>query len=567
MLELPESVDRNVSNYLKNIGAIRPEQYYQSTMLHTTSKQGIVENLIARGVITEQAIQKKISEKHGLKQTEIQYDMLTIRPFSDKITDEYILKNRLIPYQDNGNSVAVAVGDADAIPHAQKLKDLLGKEIEVHVAPLFSFQRCLTTLAATASNTNTRNQEKSLAQKQSGQPGQSGQPESNIIDYVNKILEKAIRMKASDIHLEAYKETFRLRFRKDGVLKQMHEFEDFLQENFSAVIARIKILSSMDISERRLPQDGGMAHYLDDKRVDLRVSVLPTKHGERAVLRIMNHEVAKLSLEQLGMKENDLERLRKCIYSPQGLILVTGPTGSGKSTTLYSIIKQRNEPDVNILTAEDPVEYDLTGVGQVAVRDSIGLTFAAALRSFLRQDPEIIMVGEIRDTETSDIAIKAALTGHLVLSTLHTNDAPSTITRLRNMGIPPYLLSSSLTVIIAQRLVRINCDHCKVADTDQSPSRLIALGFKEEQAKQITTYSCSGCNNCMKTGVKGRKAVHEVLVVTPAIRDAILADASENTMREIAKKEGFSTMQDVGRELIAEGSITIKEFMRVLVTE
>lgn len=566
MSKLPEAVDRSVSNFLKNVGAVRPEQYYQSAMLHTTSHQGIVENLIERGIISERAIQDKISERHGLKKTDIEGDMFNARPFAETITDEFIIKNRLIPYQDNGNSLSVMVADADAITSALKLQSMVGKEIDIRVAPLFAFEKYIGQLASQTSNSNKPKQSTSTTAN-NAKAGESKEAESDIIDFVSKMFEKAIRMKTSDIHLEAYKSTFRIRFRKDGVLKEIQEYREFLIDNYQAIVARIKILSALDISERRLPQDGGMTFYLDDKKIDIRVSILPTKHGERGVLRIMNHEVAKLSLEQLGMTEDDLANVKKAICSPQGMILVTGPTGSGKSTTLYSVIKARNEPDVNILTVEDPVEYDMEGIGQVAVKDSIGLTFASALRSFLRQDPEVIMVGEIRDAETSDIAIKAALTGHLVLSTLHTNDAPSTVTRLRNMGVPAYLLSSSLTLIVAQRLVRINCDKCRVLDDDQNPARLISVGFPEDKAHEIKTYSCKGCDACMKTGVKGRKAIHEALVVSPAIKDAILNSASEPAIRELARKEGFSTMQDKGRALVASGMISLKEYLRVLMTE
>lgn len=570
MAKLPDAIDKSISNFLKNTGAIRPEQYYQSVMLSTKSQQGIVANLVERGVISEQSIQEKISQQHGLQKIEINNGMFSSRPFADKITNEFILKNRVVPFQDNGNSVSIAIADVDALANVKKLKGMLGKEVETYVAPIFAFEQCINALTPFSSNSNapapnkppTPNKGPAAKQTEAYQ-----EAESAIIDFVNSIIKRAVTAKASDIHIEAYKETYRLRFRIDGVLKEMEEYSDFLSANYSAVIARIKILSSLDISERRLPQDGGMAFYLDEKKIDIRISILPIKHGERAVLRIMNHDVANLTLEELGMTPENLARLKKVSYAPQGMILVTGPTGSGKSTTLYSIIKERNAPDVNILTVEDPVEYDLDGVGQVAVKESIGLTFSSALRSFLRQDPEIIMVGEIRDTETSDIAIKASLTGHLVLSTLHTNDAASTITRLRNMGVPSYLLCSSLSLIVAQRLVRVNCEKCKVLDEDQSPHRLMAIGFTEEKAAQTKIHTCKGCRACYGTGVHGRKAIHEVMVINNAIRDAVLENASESTLREVARKDGFVTMYEKGRELVEQGIISIREFQRVLMSE
>jgi type IV pilus assembly protein PilB len=395
---------------------------------------------------------------------------------------------------------------------------------------------------------------------------------SNVIDFVSNVIENAITLGISDIHFEPFENSARLRYRGDGVLREVPELSEFLHENYSAIATRVKILSSLDISERRLPQDGAIQY--DYKQgtdlVNLRVSILPTTCGERIVMRVMDKSALNMPLSKLGFSEDCEKKLIKAIHSPQGMILVTGPTGSGKSTTLYAVLNQLNQPEVNLMTAEDPVEFDVDGIGQVHVKDSIGLTFTAALRSFLRQDPEVIMVGEIRDKDTGDIAVKASLTGHLVLSTLHTNDAPSTITRLINMGIPSYLITSSLTLVIAQRLARKICPDCKAEDTDCTNEQLMALGFTEEELAEgtIKPFIGKGCPACMDSGSKGRRAIHEVLVVTRNIKEAILAGANDLEIGKVAQeKDGFEAMQDVGKRLIKEGIITIEEFKRVLMIE
>lgn len=395
---------------------------------------------------------------------------------------------------------------------------------------------------------------------------------SNVIDFVSNVIENAITLGVSDIHFEPFENTARLRYRNDGVLKEVPELSDFLHENYSAVSTRVKIISSLDISERRLPQDGAIQFdYKQGKdKVNLRVSILPTTNGERIVLRVMDKSALSMPLAKLGFSSDCEKKLQKAIHSPQGMILVTGPTGSGKSTTLYAVLNALNSPEVNLMTAEDPVEFVVEGIGQVHVKEAIGLTFTAALRSFLRQDPEVIMVGEIRDKDTGDIAVKASLTGHLVLSTLHTNDAPSTITRLINMGIPAYLITSSLTLVIAQRLARKICSECKIENPEGTKEQLFTIGFTESEIseKDIKSYVGKGCPACNDSGIKGRRAIHEVLVVTRNIKEAILAGANDLEIGNIAKdKDGFESMQDVGKRLVAEGIITMEEFKRVLIVE
>lgn len=393
---------------------------------------------------------------------------------------------------------------------------------------------------------------------------------SSVIDFVNNAIENGITLGVSDLHFEPFEDTARLRYRRDGVLSEVTEFSQFLYENYSAISARVKIMSSLDISERRLPQDGAMSfdYKNGEDRVDLRVSVLPTTCGERIVMRIMDKTALQMPLENLGFSEDTFAKLQKAIHSPQGMILVTGPTGSGKSTTLYAVLNSLNSEGINLMTAEDPVEFNVEGIGQVHVKDSIGLTFTAALRSFLRQDPEVIMVGEIRDKDTGDIAVKASLTGHLVLSTLHTNDAPSTITRMINMGIPSYLITSSLTLVVAQRLGRMICKECKIEDETIGVEHLKAIGFLDEELSGAKAYKGTGCDKCMNSGIKGRRAIHEILVVTANLKEAILAGANDVELGKLAaEKDGFKTMQEVGRGLIKDGIITIEEFKRILMVD
>lgn len=390
----------------------------------------------------------------------------------------------------------------------------------------------------------------------------------DVVNGVNKIFETAVLEKVSDIHLEKFRDKARLRFRKNGVLITPKNLQGFVEKNYSAIISRIKIISGLDIAERRLPQDGG-ANFVAPKSkidVDLRVSIVPTSTGERAVMRILNKASLSLDINSLGFSDAQLKVFQSSIESPQGLVLVTGPTGSGKSTTLYGAINYLNKDDVNILTAEDPVEYTVSGVGQVQMKEEIGLTFAAALRSFLRQDPEIILVGEIRDGETADIATKAALTGHLVLSTLHTNSAVGAITRLINMGLPNYLVSNALTCVVAQRLIRTICPKC-AQDLPQSavdefrghPMFSQLLGAKLRHG--------AGCAHCNNTGFSSRRAVHEVLNVDANLKALINKEASELDMINAARERKFQTMFERGLDFVRSGETSFDELLRSIPLE
>ena len=386
--------------------------------------------------------------------------------------------------------------------------------------------------------------------------------EAPVIKLVNVILMSAISKGASDIHIEPYEKEYRVRYRMDGILYNIMAPPLKMRD---AITSRVKIMAKLDIAEKRLPQDGRIKIRFSDngqaKDIDFRVSCLPTLFGEKIVMRLLDKGKLMLDMTKLGFEPESLAKLETQIAKPWGMCLVTGPTGSGKTNTLYSSIAKLNTPETNIMTAEDPVEFNLIGVNQVQVRESIGLNFAAALRSFLRQDPNIILVGEIRDFETAEIAVKAALTGHMVLSTLHTNDAPSTINRLMNMGIEPFLVASSLNLVCAQRLVRRVCVNCKIED-EVPPAAMEQVGFSREDAATVKPKKGTGCDKCLKTGYKGRVGLYEVMEITDELRELILVGASSLEIRRKAIEEGMITLRGSGLRKIKEGVTTLEEVLR-----
>ena len=507
-----------------------------------------------------------------------------------EITDEvktvlpanYINMNFIAPFKIEGKVLHIAISDISKLSLMRNLKTITKKDIELHAAKITQISRHIekilegneTTLKSikkeNARKDRTKTFDSDLAEagevleSKPEEDIEAIENESEVIKFSTAVVAEAIKMGVSDIHIEPYRFSSRVRYRLDGILASQDKFAKFLHDNYGAVVTRFKIMGKLDIAERRLPQDGAIPFKIDGKVVDLRLSILPTANNERIVMRILNKDAGDISLEQLNFEETDLKNLRKAIHGTQGLVLVTGPTGSGKTTTLYSILKEVSKPHLNILTAEDPVEYELDGVGQVQVKEDIGFSFATALRSFLRQDPEIILVGEMRDKETVDIGLKAALTGHLVFSTLHTNDAPSTITRLQNMGTPDYLISAAVTLVLAQRLARKTCMECREADPDITPKALADFGFTVEQASRAKVQRGKGCSKCKDTGYKGRMGIYEILNVTKPIKEAILRKATTPELKKIATDEGFRTMQDMGRELILTGDLNFREFDRVI---
>lgn len=387
--------------------------------------------------------------------------------------------------------------------------------------------------------------------------------EAPIVKLANGLIYEAVRMGASDIHIEPFEKKVNVRYRVDGVLRIYHKLPVNIKDS---LVARYKIMANLDIAEKRKPQDGRIRIRIDKKKIDLRVSTVPTVYGEKVVMRIQEAEkYLNVKLEDLGFEPDDLEKFRKAIWKPWGMILVTGPTGSGKTTTLYSALMERNHPDVNIMTAEDPVEVSIPGINQVQVNERIGLTFSNVLRAFLRQDPDIILVGEIRDFETADIAIRASLTGHLVFSTLHTNDAPTTVTRLTDMGIEPFLVGSSLILIVAQRLIRKLCPECKVPH-DIPKEALLRMGLIDSMEEDIVIYKASekGCSTCNNTGYKGRTAVHEIMEIDDELRKLIIKGGTADDLRELAKKKGMRTLYESGLIKVKKGITSLEEVNRVL---
>ncbi len=387
--------------------------------------------------------------------------------------------------------------------------------------------------------------------------------EAPIVKLANGLIYEAVSMGASDIHIEPFEKKVLVRYRVDGVLRIYHELPINVKDSLTA---RYKIMANLDIAEKRKPQDGRIRIKIENKKIDLRVSTVPTVYGEKVVMRIQEAEkYLNVRLEDLGFEPDDLEKFRRAIWKPWGMILVTGPTGSGKTTTLYSALMERNQPDVNIMTAEDPVEVAIPGINQVQVNERIGLTFSNVLRAFLRQDPDIILVGEIRDYETGDIAIRASLTGHLVFSTLHTNDAPTTVTRLTDMGIEPFLVGSSLILIVAQRLIRKLCPSCKVPH-DIPKEALVRMGLIGSVDESVVVYKASekGCETCNYTGYKGRTAVHEIMEIDEELRKAIIKGETADDIRDLAIKKGMRTLYQAGLVKVKKGITSLEEINRVL---
>ncbi len=387
--------------------------------------------------------------------------------------------------------------------------------------------------------------------------------EAPIVKLANGLIYEAVSMGASDIHIEPFEKKVIVRYRVDGVLRIYHQLPANVKDS---LVARYKIMSNLDIAEKRKPQDGRIRIRIEKKKIDLRVSTVPTVYGEKVVMRIQEAEkYLNVKLEDLGFEPDDLEKFRNAIWKPWGMILVTGPTGSGKTTTLYSALMERNHPDVNIMTAEDPVEVSIPGINQVQVNERIGLTFSSVLRAFLRQDPDIILVGEIRDHETGDIAIRASLTGHLVFSTLHTNDAPTTVTRLTDMGIEPFLVGSSLILVVAQRLIRKLCPNCKQPH-DIPKEALVRLGLIKSPDEDIVIYKASekGCEVCNNTGYKGRTAVHEIMEIDEELRKLIIKGGTADDIRDLAVKKGMRTLYQSGLLKVKKGITSLEEINRVL---
>tara|TARA_B100001173_G_scaffold286068_1_gene273449 strand:- start:14 stop:1717 length:1704 start_codon:yes stop_codon:yes gene_type:complete len=561
-IRLDFTSEQNILNMLLDNSVITDKQLLKINSTSSEIGKSKLETAFELNLINEEKILNILSSSYSLEVINLNEKKIDqkIRQVLDL---RFIEDNFIVPFELSGSTLKIAIPDSSKLSLMKNLKTMTQMEPELYassISDIKNFIDRLKNLEKKKINPSNVKIEK-IKKKNEDELVEVG---SEVIVFGNKIITEAINLGASDIHIECFRKSGQVRFRIDGILRVMSNYSKFLYDNYNAVITRIKIISKLDIAERRIPQDGASTFSTDSKEVDLRVSILPTKNNERVVMRILNKEAGEKKLSELGFEAKDLEKLTKAVTSPQGMVLVTGPTGSGKTTTLYSVLKHINKPGMNILTAEDPVEYELEGIGQVQVKEAINFTFESALRSFLRQDPEVILVGEIRDKATVDIALKASLTGHLVFSTLHTNDAPSSITRLQNMGTPNYLISAALTLIMAQRLARKNCPECSVIDENVTPKLLNSIGFLPEQSARAKIYKGKGCDQCGNSGYRGRMGIYEILEIDKELKHGILSDLSQAELYAIAKKNGFRTMQEMGHDLLLSGDLGYSEYERVL---
>jgi len=550
-------------------GLISKEQLLAALKSQRASGGKLGENLVRVGaILDEEEMASFIARQMNLgiiTLSEIEIDEETVRLVPKDLAQKYLL----IPVSRTNRVLTVATADPRNVQALDAIKFITGCTVKPVVAPESQIRACLeryysadmqremNDILGAASEDMEVVKENEMESEATTMAAIDDAP---LVKLVNKILLDAIRQGASDIHIEVYEKVMRVRYRVDGTLREVSTLPFKLRQ---AIISRLKIMSNLDISERRLPQDGRIKLKTPNgKTVDLRVSCLPCIFGEKVVMRILDQSNLQLDLGKLGLHEKGRQDLQDALEAPYGMILVTGPTGSGKSTTLYSALSTINSPDVNIMTAEDPVEYNLPGINQVQVHSEIGLTFAAALRSFLRQDPDIIMVGEMRDLETAEIGVKAALTGHLVLSTLHTNDAPSTINRLVDMGIEPFLVASSVRLIVAQRLVRRICPNCKTEEMEKPAILQRLLHLDDSQFAALKTWKGQGCDLCNGTGYKGRQGIYEIMPITNSPKQLIIDRASTTEIGEQAVSEGVLTLRAAAMRLLEEGITTATEVIQ-----
>jgi len=552
---------------------ITPEQLLEAQRAQKSSGIRLGSQLVKLGHLSEEQLVDFLGNQYGLPSV-ILKDKNPNPDIVKLIPGNIVQKYNAIPFERVGSTLKVAMTDPTNIFAVDDLKFLTGYSIDVYVTSEESLKWALDNFYDQSASlddalSSMEDEQGSVEIAAEGDEVNVGDLEKEadqapVIKLVNLTLVDAIRKGASDIHIEPFEKFMRIRFRIDGMLYEAMKPPLRLK---NALVSRLKIMAKLDIAERRLPQDGRIKLRIQGgKEVEFRVSVLPTLFGEKVVLRILDKSNLQLDMTKLGFEEEALHNFKEGIYKPWGMVLVTGPTGSGKTTSLYSALSELNQIDRNISTAEDPVEFNLAGVNQVQMHEEIGLTFASALRSFLRQDPDIILVGEIRDFETAEIGIKAALTGHLVLSTLHTNDAPSTINRLLNMGIEPFLVASSVNLIVAQRLARKICQECKERD-DTSVETLIQMGLDPDIAQTAECFVGKGCSVCGNTGFKGRIALYEVMPVSEELKELILMGASGTEIKNEAINQGMKTLRQSGLTKILEGVTSVSEILRTTMAD
>jgi len=555
-------------------GLLTPQRLQETLDYQKTNGGKLGLNLVKLGFVRDEDLTRILSQQYGVPAIhlpKVEVDDTVVKLIPSEVAQKYLI----MPVQRSGSTLTIAMVDPTNVFAMDDIKFMTGYNVEPVVCSETSIKEAIDRYYGSIHALELKKVMDEMAHEEEQNLElldedeqvdlaklEASTEEAPVVRLVNLILTDSIKRGASDIHIEPYEKDFRVRFRIDGVLYEIMQPPMKLRD---AITSRLKIMAKLDISEKRLPQDGRIKIKMKlqgkNKEMDYRVSVLPTLFGEKIVLRLLDKENLMLDMTKLGFEQESLNRFEKAIFKPYGMVLVTGPTGSGKTNTLYSSISRINTPETNIMTAEDPVEFNLHGINQVQMKEQIGLNFAAALRSFLRQDPNIILVGEIRDFETAEIAVKAALTGHLVLSTLHTNDAPSTVSRLMNMGIEPYLVATSVHLIAAQRLVRRLCKECKEV-LPMPPQALVDIGYSPEDAKSVTVYKGRGCTTCNNTGYKGRVALYEVLEITDAIREMVLTGASALELKARAIEEGMITLRGSGLRKLKAGMTTVEEVVR-----
>ena len=558
-MELSAVSSEKIASLLATNGILSQDRLTKISVQCAQNKEKIVPELLKKNYVKEEDIVKVISRNFAIKTNDIKAE--NIKPDVLKVLPvEFIKKEKIVPCAIEGGTLKLVIADPSKLNFASKIKNFTKKNVIFTVTTFSNIEKIAASKIWDIANSKTVSKPKVAPT-----PVQSGN--INIVEFVERIFQDALKSGTSDIHIEIFKDNVgQVRFRNDGIMEIQDELSQIISSNYVPVITRLKIMAGCDISENRLPQDGAIT-VKDQSNggidCDVRFNVLPSKFGERVVMRLLR-STNVIGLDKIGIPMNELSKFIKAIESPQGMVLVTGPTGSGKTTTLYAALAHLNKPELNILTAEDPVEYTMEGIGQIQANEGIGLTFANILRAFLRQDPEVILVGEIRDKETVDIAIKAAITGHLLLSTLHTNDAIQTIIRLTNMGVPNFMIAGALNTIVAQRLARKICPDCKKEDEKVTKDQLKEIGFTLTEVETLKVYKGGGCNKCNNSGYKGRQGIYEILDINGEIQSAIIEEKRAPEILQIAKKNGFRTMDEVARDHIKNGVITYEEFLRTI---
>ena len=550
-------------------GIITSAQIQAANERQQEESKALCSILVQTGLISEDDLTTFIQKEYRLPLVDpsgmdIPVEVLRLVP------PTLVHRHELVPISLSGSTLTLAMSDPSNLVALNELKFLTGYDLKMAVASVSTIARAIEQHYDSNANyddvlSEIESDDLEVIQGEEEidlKELERATEDAPVVRLVNAVLANAIKRRASDIHLEPFEKVFRVRFRVDGVLEEIMKPPLKLK---NAITSRVKVMASMDIAERRLPQDGRIKlKFGPGQEMDFRVSVLPTIFGEKIVLRLLDKANLQLDMTRLGFESSQLHHFKESIYRPYGMVLVTGPTGSGKTTTLYSALAELNKITSNISTAEDPVEFNLVGINQVQIHDEIGLNFANALRTFLRQDPDIIMVGEVRDFETAEIAIKAALTGHLVLSTLHTNDAPSTINRLLNLGVEPFLVASSVNLILAQRLVRVICSGCK-SPVELPPQAFIDIGANREDVSTFHSFRGVGCPACSGSGYRGRLALYEVMPISDELRELILNGASAAELKRAAIESGMITLRQSGIQKLREGVTTIEEVVRVTI--